>query len=452
MPKSKGQYQNLVLLLASYFFYAYWDVRYLALLVGITGVNYYLGGKIALSQAIRPKKRLLFLGVLINLGVLGCFKYFDFFLHGCRQMLEVLGIGIDTWTLSLILPLGVSFYIFQAVAYLVDVYRGEVPVSKNFVAFALFISFFPQLVAGPIERANRILPQLVQARTFSSPVAIHGLSLIAYGFFKKLVVADRLSRYVNSLFGDIGQANTISLSLGLIFFAFQIYCDFSGYSLIARGVAKLFGIELMVNFQKPYLSRDLPNFWRRWHISLSTWFKDYLYIPLGGNRVGVAKHYRNLLIVFLLSGLWHGANWTFLVWGLWHGTFMVFYIAWRKLRPVNVEVSLLMSFIKVLTLNIIVGIGWIFFRADTLQMVGEYWRKLYELDFSINLAQLTVIYGPLNLALSFGMIVLLLFSYRLPDDLKFRRISHHFVFFTFSVLTIILFGVDEAATFIYFQF
>jgi len=269
----------LVLLIASYVFYGWWDWRFLSLIAFSTIADFIVGIKINSAKTKNARKCFLLISLIVNLGLLGFFKYFNFFIDSFKESINLLGITLDTWTLNIILPVGISFYTFQTLSYSIDIYKGKIKPTNDFISFAVFVSFFPQLVAGPIERAGHLLPQFLKKRQFDYKSAITGISLISYGFFKKLVIADRLAIYVNSVFHDIENANTISLIFGIIFFSFQIYADFSGYSLIARGISKLFGFDLMINFNRPYLARNIPEFWRRWHISLSTWFRDYLYIP-----------------------------------------------------------------------------------------------------------------------------------------------------------------------------
>ena len=261
---------------------------------------------------------LLAVSITFNLGLLGFFKYFNFFIESWQESWKLMGIDTHLSTLNIILPVGISFYTFQTLSYTIDVYRKQMKPTGNIVNFSVFVAFFPQLVAGPIERARHLLPQFTKARFFSEESGISGINLILWGLFKKIVIADSCANYVNIIFENYQQMNSLTLLMGAVYFAFQIYCDFSGYSDIAIGTARLFGFDLMQNFNYPYFSKSIPEFWRRWHISLSTWFRDYLYIPLGGSRVSTGKRVRNIFIIFLVSGLWHGANWTFLVWGALH--------------------------------------------------------------------------------------------------------------------------------------
>ncbi|MFT4849527.1 MAG: D-alanyl-lipoteichoic acid acyltransferase DltB (MBOAT superfamily) [Polaribacter sp.] len=445
-------YQNLVLLISSYIFYGWWDWRFLSLIGFSTIVDFIIGLKINSSKTKRGKKYYLLISLIINLGLLGFFKYFNFFIESFKESINLLGLSFDTWTLNIILPVGISFYTFQTLSYSIDIYKGKVKPTNDFISFAVFVSFFPQLVAGPIERASHLLPQFLKKREFDYKTAVTGISLISYGFFKKLVIADRLSIYVNSVFKDIDNANSISLIFGIIFFSFQIYADFSGYSLIARGIAKLLGFDLMVNFNRPYLANSITDFWRRWHISLSTWFRDYLYIPLGGNRVTTLRNYYNLIIVFLVSGLWHGANWTFVIWGALHGAYQVIYLQYKKFIVPKDTDNKIRHFISILTVYFFVTFAWIFFRANSLKQAIEYISKIFEFDFSFNMVQISAGKGPFNLAISLLVIGLLYISYLLPKNLSFKRNVTHIAFNVITILLIFLIGVNGKAGFIYFQF
>lgn len=445
-------YQNALLLIASYVFYGWWDWRFLSLIVFSTIVDFITGKVISKSDSKRTKKAYLIISIISNLGLLAFFKYYNFFVSSFESMLADLGLSFDTWTLQIILPIGISFYTFQTLSYTIDIYKGKIKHTYNFLSFAVFVSFFPQLVAGPIERASHLLPQFHKKRKFEYDNAINGLSLIAYGFFKKIVIADRLAIYVNAVFADINNANTISLTLGAVFFAFQIYADFSGYSLIARGVSKLLGFDLMVNFNRPYLATNIPDFWRRWHISLSTWFRDYVYIPLGGNRVSIVRNYYNLLIVFLVSGLWHGANWTFVVWGGLHGLYQVIYLQSKRLFKFNLQEHFILKMLNIIVVFSLVTFTWIFFRAENVHQAFEYIAKLVEFDFSFNLVQICVEKGPFNLLISIFAIILLYASYLLPKSLEFKSERQSILFITITILLIFLIGINGKAEFIYFQF
>ena len=445
-------YQNLILLISSYIFYGWWDWRFLSLIALSTVVDYLVGIQIDKAKSKKTKRNFLLISLIVNLGLLAVFKYFNFFITSFEEMLNSFGLPFDTWTLNIILPVGISFYTFQTLSYSIDLYKGKIKHTDDFISFAAFVAFFPQLVAGPIERASHLLPQFIKKRKFNYQIAISGISLISYGFFKKLVIADRLAIYVNNIFSDIENANTISLLLGIIFFSFQIYADFSGYSLIARGSAKLLGFDLILNFNKPYLASSITSFWKRWHISLSTWFRDYLYIPLGGNRVSQLRNYYNLIIVFLLSGLWHGANWTFVIWGALHAFYLIIYLQYKKTFNPKLTENLFRKFINILTVYSCVTFAWIFFRANDLNHAMKYINKIIEFDFSLNLVQISAQKGLLNLVISLFVIVLLYLSYLLPKNLSFKKTSSYLLFNLIIILIITLIGVNGKTEFIYFQF
>ena len=310
----------LFLLLASYYFYMNWEPVYALLIAGSTLITYGCGLLVERYRGERRRQRLFLLGsLLLNFGILFIFKYYNFLTGSIFSLLSWLGIRSAFPEFTLLLPVGISFYTFQAVGYSLDVYRGDIKAERHLGIYALFVSFFPQLVAGPIERARNLLPQFREIHRFDETNATQGLKLMLWGYFMKLCVADRLALYVDAVYNNVSQHNGTSLLIASVFFAFQIYCDFGGYSLIAIGAARVMGFSLMENFRRPYFARSVREFWGRWHISLSTWFKDYVYIPLGGNRVGRFRHMRNLVVTFLVSGIWHGANWTFILWGGFHG-------------------------------------------------------------------------------------------------------------------------------------
>tara|TARA_B110000902_G_C14275443_1_gene574728 strand:- start:923 stop:2005 length:1083 start_codon:yes stop_codon:yes gene_type:complete len=307
--------QNFLIVAASYFFYGWWDWRFLSLILFSTVVDYSIGKMLLNEEKQTKRKVLLLLSIVVNLGFLGFFKYYNFFLENFINAFSFFGTTINANSLHIILPVGISFYTFQTLSYTIDVYKGKLKPTKDFIAFSAFVSFFPQLVAGPIERATNLLPQFYKKRKFEYHQAVDGLRQILWGLFKKIVIADNCAEQANLIFNNSGDYSGSTLVLGAVFFTFQIYGDFSGYSDIAIGVSRLFGFNLKQNFAFPYFSRDIGEFWRRWHISLSTWFRDYLYIPLGGSRGGTWKKVRNTFIIFIVSGFWHGANWTFIVWG-----------------------------------------------------------------------------------------------------------------------------------------
>ena len=366
--------QNLLLLISSYAFYGWWDYRFLSLIFLSTIVDYLVGLKIYDSDDKKKKKSYLWISILFNLGLLGFFKYFNFFIDSWIDLLGVIGYEQkSTWTLNVILPVGISFYTFQTMSYSLDIYHGKLKPTKDFISFAFFVSFFPQLVAGPIERASNLLPQILKNRGFKYKQGVQGLRLILYGMFKKVVIADSLAPHVDTIFENYAIFNGGVLLLGLIYFSFQIYCDFSGYSDIAIGTSKLFGFELMSNFKFPYFSRDIGEFWRRWHISLSTWFRDYLYIPLGGSKAGKWLSIRNIFIIFIVSGFWHGANWTFIMWGLIHAMLYIPLFLQGKNRQyttvIVAEGKWLQSFKELFQMGstfFFTMIAWVFFRSESV--------------------------------------------------------------------------------------
>ena len=373
--------QNALLLVASYVFYAAWDWRFLGLLALSTITDFYVGKKLGATGEASVRKRLVGLSLLVNLGILGFFKYFNFFADSFADLMGNFGLAPSTPTLQIILPVGISFYTFQTLAYTIDVYRRKKEPEHNLLDFAVYVAFFPQLVAGPIERAQRLLPQIKAPRTSLSYEQIRsGLYLILLGLVRKVVIADSMAPIVNEAFANADLAGAGTLLIGVIAFSLQIYGDFAGYSDIARGSSRLLGIELMENFNQPYLSRNITHFWRTWHISLSTWLRDYLYIPLGGNRKGTSKTYRNLMLTMLLGGLWHGAAWTFVVWGGLHGLYL---IAHRQVRHITrksptdpFEWSDLLPALATFSL---VNLTWIFFRAETFTQAFNYLQGLLTL-------------------------------------------------------------------------
>jgi alginate O-acetyltransferase complex protein AlgI len=364
--------QNLLLLASSYFFYACWDWRFLFLLVFSTLLDYFTAIRMADASNQRLRKFWFWLSISINLGFLGVFKYYNFFAESFAESVSHIGWQVNPWTLKVILPVGISFYTFHGLSYVIDIYKNRIRPEKNFVDYAVFVSFFPLLVAGPIERATHLLPQIQSKRTFDYTRAVDGLRQILWGLFKKIVIADQCAVHANTIFGDSGHYSGSTLVLGALFFTFQIYCDFSGYSDIALGTARLFGIDLLRNFAFPYFSRDIAEFWRRWHISLSTWFRDYLYIPLGGSKGGIWIKIRNTFIIFLVSGFWHGANWTFIIWGLLNALYIMPSIVFNTNRN-NLDIvasgkympSLKDIFSIAVTFTLTV-FAWIFFRAQNL--------------------------------------------------------------------------------------
>ena len=375
--------QNTLIVIASYFFYGWWDWRFLSLVIFSTVLDYLVGQKLRTEEKQSKRKVLLWISILVNLGFLGFFKYYNFFLGNFLDAFSLFGTQIKANSLNIILPVGISFYTFQTLSYTIDVYKKKLEPSQDFIAFSAFVCFFPQLVAGPIERATNLLPQFNVKRTFEYNKAVDGMRQILWGLFKKVVIADNCAIYANYAFNNSAELNGSTLLLGAIFFTLQIYGDFSGYSDIAIGTSRLFGFNLKQNFATPYFSRDIAEFWRRWHISLSTWFRDYLYIPLGGSRGGIWQKVRNTFIIFIVSGFWHGANWTFIIWGALNAVYFLPLLLTKRNRnnlSVIAEGKLLPSFrelFAMLTTFILTVFAWIFFRADSLNHAFIYIGVLF---------------------------------------------------------------------------
>ena len=374
--------QNLFLIIASYVFYGWWDWRFLSLIVFSTLVDYTVGRLLTNETHTHKRKILLMARIVVSIGFLGFFKYYNFFLDNFIQAFTWMGTPISARALSIILPVGISFYTFQTLSYSIDVYRKKLEPTKDIVAFAAFVSFFPQLVAGPIERATNLLPQFYRKRKFDNNKAVDGLRQILWGLFKKVVIADNCAFFVNTIFDSHQDYSGSTLVLGAVFFAFQIYGDFSGYSDIAIGTARLFGFNLKQNFAFPYFSRDIAEFWRRWHISLSTWFRDYLYIPLGGSRGSKMQQVRNVFIIFLLSGFWHGANWTFIVWGGLNALYFLPLLL-TKINRSHIEIVAvhkkwpsILDIIRIIITFCLTTLAWIFFRAESISHAWSYLKGI----------------------------------------------------------------------------
>ncbi len=383
LAKGSLKKQNLFITAASYFFYGCWDWRFLFLIFISTAVDFLVGVKLEKTSDSVCRKRYLLFSLTTNLGILGFFKYFNFFADNFNAVFSFLGASFSVDSLQIILPVGISFYTFQTLSYTIDVYRKKITPTHSFIEFAAFVSFFPQLVAGPIERAKNLLPQFSQKRVFSYDGSVNGLRQILWGLFKKVVVADRCAAFVNRVFENPSDYSGSVLLLGAAFFAFQIYCDFSGYSDIAIGTARLFGFNLKRNFAFPYFSRDIAEFWRRWHISLSSWFRDYVYIPLGGSKGNNLQKLRNVLLVFTLSGFWHGANWTFIVWGIYNALLFLPLILAGKNRE-NIDIAAkgrlfpgLIELGKIAITFLLTSLGWVFFRSDSLSQAMVVFSKVF---------------------------------------------------------------------------
>ena len=381
--KGNLKFQNVLLLVSSYFFYACWDWRFMFLLIFSTLLDYYTGIKIHDAKNQQRKLFWLWLSIGINLGFLGVFKYYNFFTASFADALAVLGFQANFGSLQVLLPVGISFYTFHGLSYVIDLYRNRIQPERSFIDYSVFVSFFPLLVAGPIERATHLLPQIHKNRSFNYTKAVDGLQQILWGLFKKIVIADNCAEFANTIFNNSADYNGSTLVLGALFFTIQIYCDFSGYSDIALGTARLFGIELLRNFAFPYFSRDIAEFWRRWHISLSSWFKDYLYIPLGGSKGGMWMKIRNTFIIFIVSGFWHGANWTFIAWGFLNALYIMPSIIFNTNRN-NLDIvakgkylpSLKELLAMMVTFSLTV-LAWIFFRAENVQHAFKYIAQIF---------------------------------------------------------------------------
>ncbi len=446
--------QNMLLLVASYVFYAWWDWRFLGLIIFSTLIDYLVAQGLLKTKNSLKRKLLLGISLFCNLGMLGFFKYSNFFIDSWVNAWGSMGVSMSAQTLSIILPVGISFYTFQTLSYTIDVYRKQLGHTRNLVQFAAYVAFFPQLVAGPIERARQLLPQFSKPRIFNSEFALSGISLIIWGLFKKMVVADNCAFFVNQIFDGGVSYSSAELFLGAVLFAFQIYGDFSGYSDIAIGVARLFGFSLMTNFSFPYFSRDIAEFWRRWHISLSTWFRDYLYIPLGGSHGSIWLKIRNVFIVFIVSGFWHGANWTFLVWGGIHALlFLPLLIRSKNRTYIDGTRIHLKQMPQILGTFILVCLAWVFFRAESMAIAMQILQDIFSLD-SISLA---LFYSSskfllFSVIIVFGIMVMLFYEFRTAQNNN-NEVELSTYQAIFIAVLIVFMGVYKNPTdFIYFQF
>jgi alginate O-acetyltransferase complex protein AlgI len=445
--------QNRMLLVASYIFYGYWDYRFLSLIFISTVVDYFVANAIQDSEEQKIRKYALSVSIASNLGILGFFKYFDFFSNEVSVLFTGLGLDLSLPLLNVILPVGISFYTFQTMSYTIDVYRGVTKPTKKFLDFALYVSFFPQLVAGPIERSSHLLPQILKPRTIRKNDFSEGLYHVLTGLFKKIVIADNMAPIVNTIFSTpTSELSGLEVLVGVYAFAFQIYGDFSGYSSIAQGIAKWMGFDLMWNFRMPYFSVSPSDFWQRWHISLSSWLRDYLYISLGGNKGGSLFTFRNLAITMLLGGLWHGAGWTYMLWGLYHGLLLIAYRLFA--RNINEHKTSMFDlkhlFNIVLMFHFVCG-SWLIFRADSVHqitgMVDALLFNFYITDFAIfSMAMIIFFSGPLML--------FELWIEKSKDMLIILNINwvYRAMFYTYLLLMIIIFPPDKPQDFIYFQF
>ncbi|MGN7611829.1 MBOAT family O-acyltransferase [Magnetococcales bacterium HHB-1] len=450
--------QNIILLIASYVFYGWWDWRFLSLVIFSSLVDFACG--LAMTSERRwPKltrRHILMISLIVNLGVLGFFKYFNFFIQSFFDTIQFFGLEFslfETRFLKIILPVGISFYTFQSMSYTIDIYRGEHKPTRNLIDFLLYVSFFPQLVAGPIERASALMPQVTEARTMRWDRFRSGFELMLWGFFKKVVIADNLSRIVESVYNNPQDAGMVWIATYA--FAFQIYCDFSGYTDIARGVARMLGFELRLNFNLPYWARNPSEFWQRWHMSLSTWLRDYLYIPLGGNRGTYWQQSRSLAITMLLSGLWHGASWHFVIWGGYHGLLLVGFRSWKKIKKAyqplkNIYLKRFSTVFSIFIMFHLTCLGWILFRVESMahfqQIISVFINTplLDNLSFGL-LLTFSVLVFPLVLIQAYQELNILEFWTRWSSP---KRLAFS-VALIFMSLTL---GPPEQAAFIYFQF
>ncbi|CAM3854281.1 MBOAT family O-acyltransferase [Flavobacterium branchiophilum] len=453
--KSKTN-QNLLLILVSYFFYSFWNWHFLFLLVFSTLLDFYSAIQIENASSVKIKKFWFWSSIGINLGFLGVFKYFNFFVASFTEMLLHFGFKCNPLLLDIMLPVGISFYTFHGLSYVIDIYNGRIKAEKNFIDYSIFVCYFPLLVAGPIERATHLLPQVKFKREFDYHLAKEGVYQIVWGFVKKVVIADSCATYANAIFDHYEQMNSLSLILGAVYFSFQIYGDFSGYSDIALGVSKLFGIRLLKNFDFPYFSRDIAEFWRRWHMSLSSWFRDYLYIPLGGSVGGKWMQIKNTFIIFLVSGFWHGANWTFIVWGGLNALYFLPLLLLQKNRKNIGEITItnfqngFHTISNIFITFILTSFAWIFFRAQSLHQAFGYIERMFtnhhfSLQFLKNQRQNHEI-----LILIIAFIMVEWFNkYKIePISGKYEQLK-----LVLFLVTIIMFGVfTDYKNFIYFQF
>lgn len=440
--------QNFLLLAASLIFYGYWDWRYLGLLGFTIGVDYFLGRKIYEAERIVSKKRFLFLSILSNLSILGFFKYFNFFSDSFSSLAGTFGWTVDPITLRVLLPVGISFYTFQSMSYTIDIYRGQLKPARTLVDFALYVAFFPQLVAGPIERATHLLPQVENPRSVTTEKIFEGIWLFAWGLYKKIFIADNLATIVDAVFLKTGVFSGAEILLATYAFAFQIYGDFSGYSDMARGLAKLMGFDLMINFRFPYFVTNPRDFWLNWHISLSTWLRDYLYIPLGGNRHGSLSMYRNLFLTMFLGGLWHGASWIFVLWGVYQGVLL---IAHRLMPPLKSK-SRVAQVIKIVFMFHLITLGWLIFRSPSLTHLGNYLSNLF-FHFTVRSGQGLGIVFPIAQTIWF-LLLLQAVKYFRDDMLAPLKLSTPWRAAIYLTLfySMVWYGSIGGKEFIYFQF
>jgi len=448
--------QNALLIIASYYFYSCWDWRFLFLLVFSTFLDYFTGIQIEKSDSEKKRKFWFWLSISVNLGFLGIFKYYNFFANSFAEMFTSLGFKASPILLNVILPVGISFYTFHGLSYVIDIYYKRIKAEYNFIDYSLFVSYFPLLVAGPIERATHLLPQVKVKREFDLEKAKEGICQIIWGLVKKVVIADTCAVYANAIFDHYTSMNSFSLILGAVYFAFQIYGDFSGYSDIALGTSKLFGLDLLRNFNYPYFSRDIAEFWRRWHISLSSWFRDYLYIPLGGSKGGLWMKIRNTFIIFVVSGFWHGANWTYIAWGFINAVYFLPLLLSNKNRnnmdtvELNWNFDSLKVLLSILSTFIITCIAWVFFRAKTITDAVIYLKRMV-LSGDFSFQYLDNERYNYELILLIGLFTIVEWNCRTKSEpLSGKR---NMLKIALAILAIMAFGTfSDYKEFIYFQF
>ncbi len=452
--------QNFLIVAASYLFYGWWDWRFLSLILFSSLVDYFVGIGLLKQENLTKRKFLLWTSILVNLGFLGFFKYYNFFLDNFITAFSFFGTEIKANSLNIILPVGISFYTFQTMSYSIDVYKRNLEPTKDFIAFSAFVTFFPQLVAGPIERATHLLPQFYNKRTFDYSKAVDGMRQILWGLFKKIVIADNCAEFANQIFNNSADYSGSTLALGALFFTFQIYGDFSGYSDIAIGTSRLFGFDLMRNFNFPYFSRDIAEFWRRWHISLSTWFRDYLYIPLGGSKGGTWMKVRNTFIIFIVSGFWHGANWTFIVWGALNAIYFLPLLLTKNNRNNLETVALGKLFPSIKEIGSILftfGLtvfAWIFFRAENIGHAAQYISDIFKHPGSFFLLGIYWKYKTIIILISIFVLIEWIGregQYAISHiGIKWKRSVRYTMYYAI-IIAIFWFGGKEQQ-FIYFQF
>jgi D-alanyl-lipoteichoic acid acyltransferase DltB (MBOAT superfamily) len=453
--------QNFLIVASSYLFYGWWDWRFLSMVLFSSLVDYFIGIGLSKQENHIKRKVLLWTSIIVNLGFLGFFKYYNFFLDNFITAFSLFGTEIKANSLNIILPVGISFYTFQTLSYSIDVYKRKLEPTKDFIAFSAFVTFFPQLVAGPIERATHLLPQFYKKRIFDYLKAVDGMRQILWGLFKKIVIADNCAEYANLIFNNSTDYSGSTLLLGALFFTFQIYGDFSGYSDIAIGTSRLFGFDLMRNFNFPYFSRDIAEFWRRWHISLSTWFRDYLYFPLGGSHGGTWMKIRNTFIIFIVSGFWHGANWTFIVWGALNAIYFLPLLLTNNNRN-NLEIVAqgklipsIKEFLSILLTFTLTVFAWIFFRAENMGHAVSYISEILSPSL-LTIPMFGRIYNALITIILVGVFVLIEWQgregqYAISNlGIKWKRPLRYAMYYVI-IIVIFWFGGKEQQ-FIYFQF